>query len=264
MAKFVGADTGGIGGLTGTFKFSDAMGTTDAQRVPIIVRQVTSSIVEQLVPGLKDMAQANEELIDTFMRLANARRSADIDKIFGRMSGVLGARNDLADLFLSDLSPLTASQRLARSQGDYASLLAGAERGDLASISGLSGGARSYLQEARSYYASSPAYTSIFNDVQSAVNDLVSDTLVEQTRQLSDMNLSLGEIADYTAKLPDLPQEIAAALQPALDALRIAQEATIAAQQQAAETIAQSNVDAAREQQFVAESAASARFGQDG
>lgn len=74
-----------------------------------------------------------------------------------------------ASLFASDLSPGTAADRLAASRGGFERLLMAAQGGDAGALSGLSGAAGDYLQQARGFYASSTDYAAIFGTVQGSL-----------------------------------------------------------------------------------------------
>lgn len=74
-----------------------------------------------------------------------------------------------ASLFASDLSPGTAADRLAASRVGFERLLMAAQGGDAGALSGLSGAAGDYLQQARGFYASSTDYAAIFGTVQGSL-----------------------------------------------------------------------------------------------
>ncbi len=93
-------------------------------------------------------------------RVSEYERLIDLSK---QLSGYVDS------LLLSDLSPLTAQQRLVEAKGQYGQTLLQAQAGNVDAISGLQGAADNYLGEARSFYASNGQYTDIFNDVVGAV-----------------------------------------------------------------------------------------------
>ncbi len=191
------------------------------------IGQLTDQMAETLMPNIREFAQANETLTQTLVRLADARRAADLEKVFGGMQGALQLADQTRDLWLSDLSPLTAKQRLDESQGRYSETLAKAQGGDLGAMGQLSGMARTYLGEARGYYASSADYTGIFGDVQAQIGGLVEDTLVEQSIAFSEMGIPLEKISENTK---DLDKRIAAALAAAIEASGAASDAAVRAQ----------------------------------
>lgn len=75
-------------------------------------------------------------------------------------------------LLTSELSPLTNEQKLAEAQGQFRALLTRARGGDADAARQLQGAAQTYLQQGRQFYASSGAYTSIFEEVQGALSGL--------------------------------------------------------------------------------------------
>lgn len=63
------------------------------------------------------------------------------------------------------MSPLDPMQKFEEAQRQYRTILAGAQKGDIASISGLGAASDTYLKIAREIFASSGAYNQIFRDV---------------------------------------------------------------------------------------------------
>ncbi|MGV3629151.1 MAG: hypothetical protein ACO1PN_15850 [Betaproteobacteria bacterium] len=189
--------------------------------------QLTDQMAEQLMPNIREFAQANETLTQTLVRLAEAQRAADLNKIFGSMQGALQLADQTRDLWLSDLSPLTAKQRLDEAQGRYGETLAKAQGGDLGAMGQLSGMARTYLGEARGYYASSADYTGIFGDVQAQIGNLVEDTLVEQSIAFSEMGIPLKSIDE---SIKNLDKRIVEGLESAIAARGAADDAAMRTQ----------------------------------
>ena len=72
-------------------------------------------------------------------------------------------------LTLGDLAGLSPASMLAGTRGDYRASLSGAQRGDVKSLENLSGAADTYVQTARSYFASSPEYYAIVKEVKDAI-----------------------------------------------------------------------------------------------
>lgn len=104
-------------------------------------------------------------------------------------------------LLLSDLSPLTAAQRLAESENQFQTTLMRARQGDASAIGSLSGAAGTYLQESRGYYASSQRYSDVFGSVQGA---------------LAQLGLSAGSVTatgDWQAQLLAVDNAAAASLE---------------------------------------------------
>jgi tape measure domain-containing protein len=110
--------------------------------------------------------------IERIQRALSQRYNIEIAQI----NKVAGAVNNLKafvdGLKLSDLSPLDPLQRFQEAKGQYGTKLLKAQAGDQSAIADLPNAAQSYLQEARSYYASTPEYASIFDNVTSALESL--------------------------------------------------------------------------------------------
>lgn len=79
----------------------------------------------------------------------------------------------LESLGLSNLSPLTPSERLQEAQSQYNEILMRAMGGDLDALGQLQGAANAYLGEAQSYYGGVGAYSGIFEGVQSQIRAIL-------------------------------------------------------------------------------------------
>lgn len=245
LGKALGLDTGRLNDSTATLSLSGIGKPGEGLQEMTAafagaMGSVTDQLALELMPNLREFAQANETLTQTLMRLAEARRVADLNKIFGSMQGALQLADQTRDLWLSNLSPLTARQRLDEASGRYGETLAAAQSGDLGAMGQLSASARTYLGEARSFYASSADYTGIFGAVQAQIGNLVEDTLVEQSIAFSEMGIPLEQIS---ANTKDLDKRIAAALEAAIAARGAADDAAMRAQ---TEALVRANEDLAR------------------
>jgi len=136
--------------------------------------------------------------------------------------------------------------------------------------------ARTYAQEARGYYASSPDYARIFNEIQSTTDGLFGDTMEAQAEALTKVDQSFtaldGTLGSLHSALDgldgvmgNLDRRFAEALKPYFDAQLEATRALLAQQTAAsnaeidalnaareearvnAATVAQAEIDAARE-----------------
>jgi hypothetical protein len=79
-------------------------------------------------------------------------------------------------LKLGSLSPLTMTQKLAEARRQYESTLAKAQAGDTTAQGALTGSATAYLEIAKTAYASSDAYQSIFMNITSTLESMTLDT----------------------------------------------------------------------------------------
>ena len=72
-------------------------------------------------------------------------------------------------LTFGDLSGASPTSMLAGTRGDYRATLSAAQSGDIKGLENLSGAADTYVQSARSYFASSPEYYAIVKEVKDAI-----------------------------------------------------------------------------------------------
>lgn len=182
-----------------------------------------SSPQELVAMLMEKLAPAREKALE--LEALHARAQALLVQLgttlqFSQAVAQFRERSDA--LLLSDLSPLTNQQRLDTARGEYSKLLDEARGGDTAALGNLSGGQESYLREARNFYASSPAYTAIFEgvraDSQSLIdqwNNRMAGNLVDQAQTFADMKVSLEDIAVNTA---DMAPAIAKAVEEVLAA----------------------------------------------
>ncbi len=106
-------------------------------------------------------------------------------------------------LLTGNLSPLSASQRLAESGSQFDALLARARTGDMGAVQQLTGAAGTYLEQARGYYASGSGYTDVFGSVQNALAQLgLSADSVQSTGDWQAQLLATDAAA--TARLDEL------------------------------------------------------------
>jgi hypothetical protein len=219
---------------------------------------LTDQIAMDLMPNLAKFAQAGETATQTLVRLAAEMQNAKLDNIFGMMGGAIQLQDQTRDLWLSDLSPLTATERFNASNARYAELL-GQSATDPRAMNELSGFVRSNLSEAASYYGTStPEYRALFEGRQADVGNLVTDTLTEQSIQFAEMGLTMKDIA---ANTKDMDKRIAAALTNAIDAW---QAAHVAVTQAAATQVSDAVNSSAHNTAFSLLSARLAQFGGGG
>lgn len=125
-------------------------------------------------------------------------------------------RDYIKSITVGDLSPLTAGEKLAEAQRQAYDTYAAALRGDEDAQSQLQDKATTYLELARTYYASGQQYTDIFNEVTQALGGF-SDSLeasatgakegqsMDEMRKLYDTLTKAYQLADAeTAKQTDL------------------------------------------------------------
>jgi TP901 family phage tail tape measure protein len=110
--------------------------------------------------------------IDRIQRALSQRYNVELAQINKIGLAVNNLKAFVDGLKLSDLSPLDPLQRFQEAKGQYGTKLLKAQAGDQAALADLPNAAQAYLTEARSYYASTPEYASIFGNVTSTLESL--------------------------------------------------------------------------------------------
>ncbi|MDD3444274.1 MAG: phage tail length tape measure family protein, partial [Zavarzinia sp.] len=120
------------------------------------------------------------------------------------------ARDELGRLSLSDASILSPAEMLAEAESRFRETFGKALAGDTDAAAALSASAETYLAQARTYYADSQAYIGIFEDVQSAIEQVAvgADTRAAGYAALAatmDLQVDiLAEIRDIIARSQDI------------------------------------------------------------
>lgn len=140
--------------------------------------------LKDLETRYKDQLKLEEKLADLQKEYAEAQANvveASMDTIQEKASEVAeGLRESwgdvakdlkgfLDDTLLSDLSTLRGSEKTTEAGSQYQELLAKAKGGDVEAAQQLGGAATTYLENARSQFASGQQYTDIFNQVMREV-----------------------------------------------------------------------------------------------
>jgi hypothetical protein len=148
---------------------------------------VFSDVVKSLTTGLSEATEhltwqdvktfqsGAQDIYDAYqytLEIAQEEHALTLDRIKQEENLLKSLRTLIDNLKLSDISPLTPAERLAEAQRQYASILTAVEGGDFSRAGELDSAAQAYLGEASSYYASSGAYESIFNDVLGSLESL--------------------------------------------------------------------------------------------
>lgn len=147
----------------------------------VIIQRIgeESALREKVAKTTKDSLQ---EQIDAAQRLKSL--SGDIRQFTGSLS-------------FSDLSPLSRRAQVGSAQSLFESTLQQARGGDKTAQGNLLGNARAYLEEASSAYASGPAYSSIYQQVTSALNSFGAAIQADpQLQLLQDQYDALSNVSD--------------------------------------------------------------------
>lgn len=198
--------------------------TSDLGRYTVLAAQYGSAQAEQLVQ-LQDWLTQQNKLFS-----GNADALAAVQVIYqqkwdsiiaGTASGVSGAIDQLQKLrdgiaqylqglLVGNLSPLAPMDQLAQAQSQFQAELAKAQGGDQGAMGDITKFADTYLNLARGAYASSSAYTSIFNAVTGELGALAAPpptaTAASPTAQLAAALPVNGTLASST----DVSQVVAA------------------------------------------------------
>jgi len=124
-----------------------------------------------------------------------------------------------ANLSIGDLSPLSYADQLSAAQAQFEQTLGKAKGGDQQAQGQLTNNAKTYLDEARSYFASSTDYAAIYEKVTGSLKSIASpadSTLTAAQAQLD----TLSKLPDVMAAMVDTSKDDVAALQAVQAALR--------------------------------------------
>ncbi|MCA3068632.1 MAG: hypothetical protein ING73_17170 [Rhodocyclaceae bacterium] len=130
--------------------------------------------------NLRDTLGAQYDFRLQEMRQAQAAQSAAMSAQIASMRTLADQAKALAETFrsigqygrallLSEYSTLSPEAKLRAANGDFQSLLSRARGGDASAAGRLEGAAGTYLQQARDFYGSSPAFAAIFDSTQQAL-----------------------------------------------------------------------------------------------
>lgn len=168
-------------------RITEAMGGDTNAYKALRERQLWAAMAEADYEQQIDLAGELTDLVLERYQLEKSNAEALLD--FGKS---LKAYVD--NLKLSQLSPLTTGEKLAEASKQYQATLAAAKGGDKTAMSALQGAANSYLELARTYYASSNDYTKIFESVTASLTSLGASSQTEAQRQLNVSSESLEEL----------------------------------------------------------------------
>lgn len=155
---------------------------------PVAVAQKLQSTIIERIQAEAELRQAGATELSEVEKTA---RDAQLDGLRKQIDGAKRLA-DLAksisqftsELRFSDLSPKSYESQLGEAKALFDSTLAKAKGGDETAQGQLTSNAKSYLDEARAYYASGSAYAQIFNSVTGSLDSfgstLPTDPIVSQ------------------------------------------------------------------------------------
>lgn len=212
-----------------------------------------------------DVNAAAKDALAGAQKVADLERAARTAQIKGlqeiisnaeQFKGIAeGLRRTVGDLRFSDLSPLSPGDQLGAAQSEFGRVLARAQGGDLTALQQIGGVGTAYIQEARSFGASSGGTADVFNTVTAALEALgvsldgtsVSDAQrqLEVLQSIEDPILTLASTTvDYSGKAIEGLNAIDAALGAGVDYL---QSAAVTATNAVADQVAGLRADRDRE-----------------
>jgi hypothetical protein len=177
------------------------------------------AVAERLQKVILDRVQAEVEIREDgeseIAKLAKQARDDQIDVLRSQINAFERLR-DLAEdiqqltqsLLFSDISPLNPEQQLISAQTLFQDTVEAARRGDEVAQQNLTGNAKEFLDEARSFYASSEQYANIFRDVLNTLDEIGAQganvdpqiiALESQLEELQKLNDAQEEVVDTTA-----------------------------------------------------------------
>jgi TP901 family phage tail tape measure protein len=168
----------------------------------------------QLAKGVADAKDALSQAYDNESQ--KIQQAIDRMKSFG--DGLKKFRDQLA---LGNLSPLTPEQKYVEARNQYELTLARAKGGDTAAQDNLQNAAQAFLEASRTIYASGDSYTSDYQRVTAAMDDMSkwADQQVNvQRSSLDQLKLVVGGIIDLKGGVMTVAE--------AIDNLRLAQNST--------------------------------------
>lgn len=119
--------------------------------------------------------QLQSTIIDRIKLESSLQQDASgkqIDALKSMRSLAEDLRQFTADMRIGDSSPLSYEQQLSTARQLYEDTIAKAKAGDTTAQGALTSNARTFLDEARSYYASSAAYADIFAQVTGSLDSM--------------------------------------------------------------------------------------------
>lgn len=174
------------------------MGVAPAFLLVMNAADGATSSTEDLNRALEEQAELQRRIADDVRR----SREAQLDAVIGARSGL---QDFLNRTMLGGLSILTPEERLAEARRQYEEVLLAAQAGDLTAAGRLGGASQSYLEVARSLFASSGRYVDIFNQVTGDVRSVDDRLAIDQQilEATLGMAATMAEVRDLLIDIRD-------------------------------------------------------------
>lgn len=135
------------------------------------------------------------------------RQNKEIESARRQLDFAKQLKSFVESLKVGNLSPLTTAERLAEAQKQYYETFTKAQTGDEKAQSDLQNKAQTYLELARTYYASSPDYTAIFESVTGALDSFGFSAETDAQKQLAATNGSNEKLTQLKSILEKAYQQ---------------------------------------------------------
>lgn len=165
-----------------------------------------AEMLGSLMPGMSGSsladAQSAVDRAKADLRAAYDKEARALEQTISRHERFITSIQKFKDDLLLDqsLSPLNPFDRFQEAQKQFNETAALAITGDEEAMGRLEEVSRAYLDEAKSYYATSETYFRIFEDVRSVLDQALDSSKL----QLSDAKLQLQTLKDQVSKLIDI------------------------------------------------------------
>jgi uncharacterized tellurite resistance protein B-like protein len=193
---------------------------------PVSVAQRLQGVVLQRI---REEATLRESSATASAQLAENERKLQAEALRDQITGLERLRDLAADigqftssLRISDLSPLSFEAQLSEARQLFERTLSGASAGNPQDVANLTGNARAYLDEARSFFASSADYAGVFTSVTSALEGLSGTNVDPQIAALQGQLDAIGQLSQVTQ---ETSAEEVAALRAIDEALAVRESA---------------------------------------
>lgn len=182
-------------GLRATMEAS-SQALIDSVRGPQATLARLNTEIDTGMAGLNALSgAAAQESMDKIMGLLERRYQIEIGNLQALISGAQSLKQTISGLALSDASPLSPMEKLAKSQNDFWQNLAGAQKGDATAMGNLGGSLSTYIGFAKDYYTpNSPEFRALYDRATGAAG-LVAENA------LSDVERKAREIQERTANV---------------------------------------------------------------
>ncbi|WP_211103027.1 hypothetical protein [Azospirillum sp. B21] len=178
------------------------------------------------IGNLAKQMQSGVQFETQFAKIRQDNVSAEIDLLKEQIATAKEAQSQWsktaqsisayrASLLTSDMSPLSPEQKLDAAFQAYSKAITAAQEGDIDAAGKVNDLAKTYLDQAKAYYASSEGYAEIFQGVQDSLGDVETVASIqakEATKSLATLNKQLSVQEDMLKALQVVPSDIAAIL----------------------------------------------------